>query len=178
MRKQQANWKNIDAQTFQSQVGNTVSTNMPTTLRDSESMLSRCRNEGAKSTVIRQQLLSRSHAILAKMLHDRLQPLLATEQSMDQIGLRRGTGKPPASCIYACLRKNHSNRIPTSGLQAWTWQRPLLVLRTTDNLKHWRSNMFRNLTLICWKRKLLRAVASWATFEPWLLCSWLEWCQC
>ena len=34
------------------------------------------------------------------MLHDRLQPLLETEQSMDQIGFRRGTGIDHALAVF------------------------------------------------------------------------------
>ena len=40
-----------------------------------------------------QYLLSRSHTMFCtKMLHDRLPPLRETEQSMDQVGFRKGPG--------------------------------------------------------------------------------------
>lgn len=36
--------------------------------------------------------ITKSHGHFSKMLHDRLQPQLETEQSMEQVGFRRGTG--------------------------------------------------------------------------------------
>ena len=47
--KKQTNWKKIDAQTFHSNIGSTLSTTMPTTLHDLEAMLLCCRNAAEKS---------------------------------------------------------------------------------------------------------------------------------
>ena len=49
VRKKQTNWKHIDSQTFHSKVESSLNTNMPTTLRDLESMLLCCRNAAEKS---------------------------------------------------------------------------------------------------------------------------------
>ena len=49
VRKKQTNWKHIDSQTFHSKVESSLNTNMPTTLRDLESMVLRCRNAAEKS---------------------------------------------------------------------------------------------------------------------------------
>ena len=45
-------------------------------------------------------ILKITYKIFAKMLHDRLQPLLETEQSMDQVGFRRGTGIDHALAVF------------------------------------------------------------------------------
>ena len=45
-------------------------------------------------------ILKITYKIFAKMLHDRLQPLLETEQSMDQVGSRRGTGIDHALAVF------------------------------------------------------------------------------
>ena len=45
-------------------------------------------------------ILKITYKIFAKMLHDRLQPLLETEQSMDQVGFQRGTGIDHALAVF------------------------------------------------------------------------------
>ena len=45
-------------------------------------------------------IVKTTYKILAMMLHDRLQPLLETEQSMDQVGFRRGAGIDHALVVF------------------------------------------------------------------------------
>ena len=71
VRKKQTNWKHIDSQTFHSKVESSLNTNMPTTLRDLESVLLCCKNAAEKSRSFAPTLEPWQNPIIQTLIQER-----------------------------------------------------------------------------------------------------------
>ena len=116
-----------------------------------------------------QYLLSRSHTMFfTKMLHDRLQPLRETEQSMDQVGFRKGPGIDHALAGFETVcRKNIE-------WNSKIWFASLDLTKAFGRVAQGQlfqalgSNMFRNLPWTCRGRSVLLKLARRTEVGLWI----------